>query len=95
MHKLLQALALQIGSEVSYTELSGLIGIDKNTVEKYVQLLEQSFVLLDFLLMEEINAGRYQNYAKYFFGIQVFVILLYKILIPLSLRNDAGRLFEN
>jgi len=44
LRKLLQALALQIGSEVSYTELSSLIGIDKNTVEKYVQLLEQSFV---------------------------------------------------
>jgi predicted AAA+ superfamily ATPase len=42
LEKLLQALALQIGSEVSYNELSQLIGIDKNTVSNYIDLLEKA-----------------------------------------------------
>ncbi len=43
--KLLQALALQIGSEVSYHELARIVGIDTVTVEKYIDLLEKSFVI--------------------------------------------------
>lgn len=42
---LLKALSLQIGNEVSYTELSNLLGIDKNTVERYVDLLEKSYII--------------------------------------------------
>ena len=45
LEKLLQALALQIGSEVSYNELAGLLGIDKKTVASYIQILEQAFVV--------------------------------------------------
>ena len=43
LHKLVRALAFQIGSEISYNELSNLIGIDKETVESYINLLEKSF----------------------------------------------------
>ena len=43
--KLLQALALQIGNEVSYNELSQLLGIDKNTVSNYIDILEKAFVV--------------------------------------------------
>ncbi|MHB1679907.1 MAG: DUF4143 domain-containing protein [bacterium] len=42
---MLQALALQAGSEVSYNELSNLLGIDKKTVENYIQILEKAFVI--------------------------------------------------
>ncbi len=45
LRKLLQALALQIGSEVSYNELGTLLGIDKITVARYISLLEQGFVI--------------------------------------------------
>lgn len=45
LQNLLKALALQIGSEVSYNELSNLLGIDNSTVEKYIDLLEKSFVV--------------------------------------------------
>jgi len=41
----LQALALQIGSEVSYNELAILLGIDKKTVANYVRILEQAFII--------------------------------------------------
>jgi predicted AAA+ superfamily ATPase len=45
LEKLLKALALQLGNEVSYNELSTLIGIDKGTVMKYIHLLEQSYIV--------------------------------------------------
>ena len=45
LERLLQALALQIGKEVSYDELSGKLDMDKKTVEKYIQILEQSFII--------------------------------------------------
>ena len=45
LQKLLRALALQVGSEVSYNELSNLLGIDKATVENYIGLLEKCYVV--------------------------------------------------
>ena len=45
LEKLLRALALQVGNEVSYNELASLIGIDKNTVAHYIRILEQAFIL--------------------------------------------------
>lgn len=43
--KLVQALAFQIGSTISATEISGLIGVDAKTVERYINILEQSYIL--------------------------------------------------
>src|SRR3989338_7630429 len=45
LHKLLSAIALQIGSEVSLTELSSLVGLDFKTVERYIDLLEKNYVI--------------------------------------------------
>ena len=45
LEKLLRALALQVGNEVSYNELSALVDIDKNTVRSYIQLLEKAFII--------------------------------------------------
>ncbi len=45
LEKLLQALAFQVGSEVSYNELSNMTGIDNQTVEKYIELLELCFII--------------------------------------------------
>lgn len=95
LHKLLQALALQIGSEVSYTELSRLIGIDKNTVERYVQLLEQSFVIFRLPPFTKNKRREISKLRKIYFwdlGIRNTLIQNFN---PLSLRTDAGALFEN
>ena len=64
IQKLVRALALQLGSEVSYNELSNLLGIDKETVENYICLLEKCFVVfrLDSFsrnLRNEIKKGIY------------------------------------
>ncbi len=93
--KLLQALALQIGNEVSYNEVAQLIGADPVTVEKYIDLLEQSFVLfrlpsLSRNVRNEIKKGR----KIYFYdtGIRNSII---KNFSPLNLRLDTGALWEN
>lgn len=95
LEKLLQALALQIGSEVSYTELGGLLGVDKQTVENYIQLLEKAFILfrlnpLSRNLRNELNKKR----KIYFWdtGIRNALIANFN---TLGLRNDVGALWEN
>ncbi len=93
--KLLQALALQLGNEVSYNEVAQLTGADPQTVERYIDLLEQSFVLfrlpsLSRNARNEIKKGR----KIYFFdnGIRNSIINNFN---PLALRQDTGALWEN
>ena len=95
LQKLVRALALQLGSEVSYNELSNLLGVDKETVENYINLLEKCFVVfrLDSFnrnLRNEIKKGK----KVYFYdnGIRNAVISNFA---PLELRNDVGALWEN
>ncbi|MBQ8656506.1 MAG: ATP-binding protein [Prevotella sp.] len=95
LQKLVRALALQMGSEVAYNELSNLLGIDKETVENYIDLLEKCFVVfrLDSFsrnLRNEIKKGK----KIYFYdnGIRNAVLSNFA---PLELRNDVGALWEN
>jgi len=95
IEKLLRALALQLGSEVSYNELSNLIQIDKNTVQTYIDLLEKAFVVfrlqpLSRNLRSEISTSR----KIYFYdnGVRNALISNFN---PLELRNDIGTLWEN
>lgn len=93
--KLLQALAWQVGSEVSYNELAQTIGADKLTVSAYIDLLEKSFVIFKLHpfarnLRNEINSSR----KIYFYdnGIRNTIINNYA---PIAQRNDIGALWEN
>lgn len=93
--KLLQALALQIGNEVKYSEIAQLIGSHPETVEKYIDLLEKSFVVfrlssLNRNVRNEIKKGK----KIYFYdtGIRNAIIRNYS---PVNLRNDIGALWEN
>ena len=95
LEKLLQALALQIGSEVSYNELSQLLGIDKNTVSNYIEILEKAFVIFRLgsfsrNLRKEIKT----NQKIYFYdtGIRNAVIGNFS---SLEFRQDKGALWEN
>jgi len=45
LEKLVQVLALQVGSEVNFNELAQTVGVDKNTINKYIGILEQGFVI--------------------------------------------------
>ena len=93
--KLLQALAFQIGNEVSYHELSKTVGLDNQTVEKYIDILEKAYIIFRLTAFsrnarKEIVKGR-----KIYFvdnGIRNAVIANFKL--P-ELRQDIGALWEN
>lgn len=93
--RLLKLLALQISSELSFVNLSKTLGIDKKTVEKYINILEKSFVIK---LLAPYSSGGKQEITKkhkvYFLdlGIRNALINNYN---SLDLRPDLGQLWEN
>lgn len=95
MRQLLQLIAFQVGSEVSYDELGKQIGLSKNTVEKYLDLLSKTFVIYRLgafsrnLRKEVSKSGKWLFYDL---GIRNAVINDFK---PLALRQDIGTLWEN
>lgn len=95
LEKLLNALALQLGSKVSYNELAQTIGANKQTVEKYIDLLEKAFVIfvlpaLNRNVRNEIKKGK----KIYFYdcGIRNAIINNFN---PVQSRTDIGALWEN
>lgn len=93
--KLLQALALQIGSEVSYNELSNLLGIDKKTVENYVQILEKAFIIFRIKSFNTNKRNELKKLRKIYFYDTGIRNALINNLNPLNLRQDTGALWEN
>ncbi|MFC1700855.1 ATP-binding protein [Patescibacteria group bacterium] len=95
LHKLLKALALQIGSEVSYNELSNLIGISKNTVERYVDLLEKSFIIFRLSPFTKNKRKEISKLRKiYFYDVGIRNVLINNFNF-MENRNDIGFLWEN
>lgn len=93
--QLLQALALQMGSEVSFNELSNLLKVDKQTVANYITALEQAYVIfrlgpLSRNLRNEISTTR----KIYFYDNGIRNALIGNF-AELSLRQDKGALWEN
>jgi len=92
---LLKALALQLGNEVSYNELSQLLQVDRATVEKYIDLLEKTFVIFKLPALNNNQRNEIKNSRKIYFydnGVRNAIIQNFT---PLSLRNDVGALWEN
>ena len=95
LEKLLVALALQVGSEVSYNELAQTIGSDPKTVEKYIDLLEKCFVVFRLAAFSRNVRTELKKGRKVFFydnGIRNAVLQNFT---PLALRSDVGALWEN
>lgn len=93
--QLLQALAYQVGQEVSYHELSNTLGINKETVMRYINLLEKSYVIFRLSPLARNERNEISTTRKIYFydnGIRNAVIDAFK---PLTLRNDQGALWEN
>jgi predicted AAA+ superfamily ATPase len=94
LEKLLKALALQLGNEVNYFELSQTTGADKGTVEKYIDLLEKAFVLFRLPALNK-NVHEIKKGKKVYFydcGIRNAIINNFN---TLNNRTDTGALFEN
>src|SRR3989304_2033240 len=93
--RLLQLIAFQIGKEVSYTELATNLGMSKNTVERYLDLLEKAFVVFRLQGFSRNLRKEIAKNSRYYFldvGIRNALINNFN---PVQLRDDAGLLWEN
>lgn len=95
LSKILKALALQVGSQVSMNEIGQLVGLDGKTVDKYISLLEQSFIIFRLPSYAKNLRNELKASEKIFFydnGIRNAIINDYRALED---RQDVGALFEN
>ena len=95
LNKLVRALAFQVGSEVSYNELAQTIGSDSKTVERYIELLEKSFIIFRLHGLSHNLRNELKKAKKIYFydnGVRNAVIQQFA---PLDMRNDVGALWEN
>lgn len=93
--KLLRALAIQLGNEVSYAELAKLLQVDAKTVERYIFLLEQVFIIfrLDaFRNNPRREIGKLRKVYFYDLGVRNSLLQNFN---PPELRTDVGALWEN
>jgi len=95
LRDLLVAISLQLGSEVSYNELANTLGIDRKTVENYVDLLEKTFVVFRlYPFSRNLRASINRKVKIYFYDVGVRNALINNF-NTLDLRADRGALFEN
>jgi len=95
LENLLQALALQLGAEVSYHELSQILGADTETIQRYLDLLEKTYVIFRLRSFSRNLRNELKKSRKIYFydnGIRNAVIQNFS---PLNLRSDTGALWEN
>ncbi|HOI24798.1 MAG TPA: ATP-binding protein [Caldisericia bacterium] len=95
LYDLLRLLAFQVGSEVSLSELASSVGLDKNTVARYLDLFEKAFVLYNLRGFSRNLRKEITKKSKYYFydnGIRNALIANFN---SLSLRDDQGKLWEN
>ncbi|MBS1931192.1 MAG: DUF4143 domain-containing protein, partial [Bacteroidetes bacterium] len=95
LEKLVQALALQMAQLISYHELAQLCGLNSETVEKYINLLEKAFVVFRLpAFSRNLRNELKKSYKIYFYdnGLRNAVINQFN---PVNLRNDTGQLWEN
>lgn len=95
IEKLVQALALQVGSEVSFNEIGRLLGIDTLTVQRYIDLLEKAFVIFHLHSYSRNVRNELKKSIKIYFydnGVRNAVINNFS---PCNLRADIGGLWEN
>lgn len=95
LEKLVQALALQVGNEVNYNELSQLLGISKDTVQRYINILEKGYVIFQLgSFSSNIRNEIKKNKKIYFYdnGIRNMIIGNFN---DIEVRTDKGALWEN
>jgi uncharacterized protein len=92
---LLRLLAFQIGNEVSLTELAANLALNRETVERYLDLLEKVFVIFKVRGFSRKLRKEISKTSRYYFydnGVRNSLIQNFN---PLQLRNDVGQLWEN
>ena len=95
LDKLLQALAFQVGSEVSTNELARTLQTDSKTIDKYLDLLEKCYVIFRLGGLSRNLRTELKRAKKIYFydnGVRNAIIQQFA---PVALRNDMGALWEN
>ncbi len=95
INDLLRLLAYQIGQEVSYGELAAKLSVSKETVMRYIDLLEKAFILIrrnQYRRNQRVEIGRLRKVYFTDLGIRNAIIENFK---PLETRDDTGALWEN
>ncbi len=95
LEKILSALALQLGSEVSYAEIANMVRADANTVEKYIDMLEKAYIIFRLPALSKNVRNEIRKGKKIYFwdnGIRNAIVGNFQ---PIQSRTDAGALWEN
>ncbi|MCB0479584.1 MAG: ATP-binding protein [Crocinitomicaceae bacterium] len=95
LEKLVQALALQVGSEVNYSELAQIVNVDKNTISKYIDILQKGYIIFKLGSFSRNVRNEIKTNKKIYFydnGVRNMVIGNFN---PIELRTDKGALWEN
>lgn len=92
---LLEALALQIGSEVSYAELAQIVGSNTETVARYIDLFEKVYIVFRVRSFSRNLRNELKKSRKIYFYDNGIRNVLIRNFNPLNLRNDTGVLWEN
>jgi hypothetical protein len=95
LDKLVQALALQIGNEVNYSELAQIVNVDKNTISKYIDILQKGYVIFKLNSFSRNLRNEIKTNKKIYFydnGIRNMIIGNFN---PIDIRIDKGALWEN
>ncbi|MFP4547085.1 MAG: ATP-binding protein [Fidelibacterota bacterium] len=95
LEKLVEALALQIGNEVNYNELGQTVGINKNTIQNYINILEKGYIVFRLRSYSSNVRSEIKRSRKIYFwdnGIRNMIIGNFN---TLNLRQDKGALWEN
>ena len=93
--KLLQALAFQIGNQVSYNEIGQLIDLDPKSVDKYIHLLEQTFIIFRLNSFSRNLRNELKSSKKIYFYDNGIRNALISNFLTINLRQDTGPLWEN
>jgi predicted AAA+ superfamily ATPase len=95
LEKLVKALALQIGNFVSYNEISQLLKVDVETVQRYIDILEKSYVIFRLPSFQRNIKNELSKSRKiYFYDLGVRNAIINNFL-PLKRRTDVGSMWEN
>lgn len=92
---LLQALSYQVGSQVSYSELSKIVGLDGKTIETYINILEKSYIIFRIPSYSRNLRNELKHSKKIYFYDNGVRNALISNFMPVQQRTDVGAMWEN
>ncbi|MBI5401036.1 MAG: ATP-binding protein [Candidatus Yonathbacteria bacterium] len=95
LEKLMRAIAHQVGNEVSYTELASTCELSRGTVEEYIRILEQAYIIFKLEPYSNNKRRTLKKLRKIYFWDNGIRNAMIKDFRPVSFRSDIGALFEN